>query len=54
MLAYEKSRFKVCEPTRHESVAALAMNNKKSLPQTGIDPMELAFKASLLTRFRGG
>ena len=30
------------------------MDNKKSLLQTGIDPMELAFKASLLTRFQGG
>ena len=26
---------------------------KNTLPQTGIDPMPLAFKASLLTRFRG-
>ena len=41
-------------PPRHESVAAVAMDNKKSLLQTGIDPMELAFKASLLTRFQGG
>jgi hypothetical protein len=41
-------------PPRHNGVATVAMDNKKSLPQTGIDPMELAFKASLLTRFRGG
>ena len=30
------------------------MVSKNTLPQTGIDPMPLAFKASLLTRFRRG
>jgi hypothetical protein len=53
LLTYKISRFIVCEPLRHRGVVAVAMDNKKSLPQTGIDPMELAFKASLLTHFRG-
>ena len=51
MLALKNLGLEFVNPPRHESVATVAMDNKKSLLQTGIDPMELAFKASLLTRF---
>ena len=31
----------------------VAMDHKKSLPLTGIDPTQLAFKASVLACFKG-